>query len=212
MRLLLAISFLYIISSVSPLHAQEAPGEDVPGMRTKRDLSIPLPAAPAPQKPEPSTSKELSPQERQNLNSMFKGKLEGEKSNPKLPHEPDSPSPATTTSSPEPQIVPLQSPALYMNMAHILKFNVLNKQTTRLEAQQLTTGEKAVYGPLTVKLIECWHSGPDSTPESAALLEITEANAEGKIRPIFLGWMFSSTPSLNPLEHAVYDITVKECR
>ena len=217
MRPLLAISFLFLCALASPLNAQEAPGEDVPGMRIHPDLPIapPPPPPPAPAIP----SKELSPQERQGLNNLFKGKLEEEKKNPAPTSGPNPSLPpdfnansAPGAISPEPEIIPLQNPALYMNTAHLLKFTILNKQTTRQYNQELTAGSSLTFGPLTIKLIECWRSSPDTTPSSAALLQITEARPDTKRKPLFLGWMFANTPSLNPLEHPVYDITIKECR
>ena len=205
MRPLLKISLLCLLCFAAPLHAQEAPGEDIPGMHSRPDLS---------------PSKELSPQERQGLNNMFKGKLEEEKqpkptiTNP-LPTEPAPTAatpPANSNISPEPEIAPLPGGKFYMSNAHLLKFTILNKQTTRLYNQELNTGGSSTFGPLTIKLLECWHSSPDTTPDSAALLQITENRSGTKRKPLFLGWMFASTPSLNPLEHPVYDIIVKECR
>lgn len=205
MRPLLALLFLLLAPA---LHAQEAPGEDLPGMHTRPDLA---------------PSKELSPEERQGLNGLFKGKLEEEK--PKKPAPtievspstepvpPSEPAPASGGNiSPQPAIAPMPDAKLYMNTAHVLKFNILNKQTTRLYPQELNAGGSTNFGPLTIKLIECWHSSPETTPDSAALLQISEKRADAKPKTIFLGWMFASSPSLNPLEHPVYDITVKECR
>ncbi len=206
MRPLLALLFLLLAPS---LHAQEAPGEDLPGMHSRPDLTAP--------------SKELSPDERQGLNNLFQGKLEEEKAkkptvldavplNPFPASEPVVTPPGGSNISPEPAITPLPDAKLYMNTARLLKFTILNKQTTRLYNQELNAGGSTTFGPLTIKLIECWHSSPETTPDSAALLQITEKRSDAKPKTIFLGWMFASTPSLNPLEHPVYDITVKECR
>ena len=113
------------------------------------------------------------------------------------------PSPAA-----EAVIAPLDSPALYIDSSRLLKFTVLNKQTARTEALEVSEGGSVTYGTLNIRLIECWHSAPDTAPESAALLQIYENSSE----PSYFGWMWASTPSLNPFEHASYDITVKECR
>jgi hypothetical protein len=34
---------------------------------------------------------------------------------------------------------------------------------------------------------------------------------EGEPQRIFSGWMFGSSPALNPLEHPVYDVWVLDC-
>lgn len=109
---------------------------------------------------------------------------------------------------PERVIAPLVSPALYIDSSRLLKFTILNKQTARTEALEVNEGGSVTYGTLNIRLIECWRSAPDAKSESAALLQIYENSSE----PSYFGWMWASTPSLNPFEHASYDITVKECR
>lgn len=48
-------------------------------------------------------------------------------------------------------------------------------------------------------------SGPDRAPSATA----PALEAEGE--KIFSGWMFASSPALNPLEHPVYDVWVIDC-
>lgn len=123
---------------------------------------------------------------------------------------PSVPAPATEQilDAPSAVIAPLGSPSLYIDSSRLLKFIILNKQTARMEEMEVSEGGSVTYGTLTIRLVECWHSAPDATPESAALLQIYENSAQ----PSYFGWMWASTPSLNPFEHASYDITVKECR
>lgn len=47
--------------------------------------------------------------------------------------------------------------------------------------------------------------------ENAALLEIRETKTGEEPKQIFLGWMFSSSPSISSIVHPVYDITVISC-
>jgi hypothetical protein len=46
-------------------------------------------------------------------------------------------------------------------------------------------------------------------PAQASAAEMPTALDEDRI---FSGWMFASTPALNPLEHAVYDVWVIDCK
>ncbi|HOP18997.1 MAG TPA: DUF2155 domain-containing protein [Parvularculaceae bacterium] len=50
--------------------------------------------------------------------------------------------------------------------------------------------------------------------EVAAAEETEETPTESAADPdrIFSGWMFASSPALNPLEHAVYDVWVIDCK
>jgi len=45
--------------------------------------------------------------------------------------------------------------------------------------------------------------------DAYAFLTIRET---GRDREIFSGWMLASSPALNPLEHARYDIWVLRCK
>ena len=64
---------------------------------------------------------------------------------------------------------------------------------------------------LQLVLHACWRTPPEEPPESAAFLEITEIDPDTADRRVFNGWMFASSPAVNPLEHGVYDVWVMEC-
>lgn len=87
----------------------------------------------------------------------------------------------------------------------------VNKVTARISTIDAPIGEVVRFGNLEIIARACWQSPPENQPENATLLEIWELKpGEGPIR-IFLGWMFSSSPALSSLEHAVYDVTVLSC-
>ena len=58
----------------------------------------------------------------------------------------------------------------------------------------------------------CVKRPPEEPPETAAFLEIFETKPEQETQKIFSGWMFALSPGLNPLEHPVYDVWLKDCR
>lgn len=63
----------------------------------------------------------------------------------------------------------------------------------------------------------CEVSAPDEPiADSVAYLEISTQPRTGRgraeTRQVFRGWMFASTPSVNPLEHPIYDAWVVGCR
>lgn len=56
---------------------------------------------------------------------------------------------------------------------------------------------------------------PAAEPEHAAAPSVIDAADGAKKLPpgmIFSGWMFASSPALNALEHAVYDVWVIDCK
>ncbi|RVB61340.1 DUF2155 domain-containing protein, partial [Mesorhizobium sp. M7A.F.Ca.CA.004.06.1.1] len=49
-------------------------------------------------------------------------------------------------------------------------------------------------------------------PKTDSFVEVDEITLDRKIRRIFTGWMFAESPGLNAVEHAVYDVWLKECK
>jgi hypothetical protein len=90
---------------------------------------------------------------------------------------------------------------------------VLNKVTARAQTVELRGGQMQKVGKLEVKASYCQRSAPSSLPDAAALLEIAEeVPGEEKVKPLFSGWMYQSSPSVSALEHPVYDVTLVECK
>lgn len=87
----------------------------------------------------------------------------------------------------------------------------LNKVTGHISKIEGPLGTALRFGNIEIVAKRCWKSPPEEQPENAALLDILEFKpGEGSGR-IFQGWMFSSSPGLSGLEHAVYDVTVIAC-
>tara|TARA_R110002073_G_scaffold76656_22_gene186097 strand:+ start:94 stop:513 length:420 start_codon:yes stop_codon:yes gene_type:complete len=101
----------------------------------------------------------------------------------------------------------------------VLVMRGLDKITAETRDFEINIGESYNYGPLTITPSYCRKRPPEETPETFAFLQIvdrrsdgTGADSDGDTPPIFSGWMFGSNPALNPLEHAVYDVWVIDCR
>lgn len=88
----------------------------------------------------------------------------------------------------------------------------LDKITARVSTFTVKMGETARYGTLNIVVRACRKRPPTETPESAAFLEIEEQNPGEPLISLFNGWMFASSPSLNALEHPVYDVWLLDCR
>ena len=84
----------------------------------------------------------------------------------------------------------------------------LDKLAGTVEDMVLTTGETARLGWLEVTLGECRY--PDNNPagDAYAWLVIRETAGEA---PVFEGWMIASSPALNALDHARFDVWVSRC-
>ncbi len=95
--------------------------------------------------------------------------------------------------------------------SHVV-LQTLDKVTARVSQLTLGKGEKGRLGTLEIIMHHCDRTAPTETPESTALLEIGENLNTPSFRHVFYGWMFASSPAVNPLQHAVYDIWVLECK
>ncbi len=88
----------------------------------------------------------------------------------------------------------------------------LDKVTARVSTISAQIDRPARFGTLEITLRACHKRPPEEPPESAAFLEIRELRLGEKPRPLFSGWMFASSPALNPLQHPVYDVWVLDCK
>ena len=85
----------------------------------------------------------------------------------------------------------------------------LDKVSGDVSDLDLNVGETASVGRIEVTLGECRYPTGNPAGDAFAYLVIDDAMAEA---PVFEGWMIASSPALNPLDHARYDIWVLRCK
>lgn len=88
----------------------------------------------------------------------------------------------------------------------------LDKVTARVSTFNVPLDRPTRFGTLEITIRACHKRPPEEPPESAAFLEIRELRLGEQPRPLFSGWMFASSPALNPLQHPVYDVWVLDCK
>jgi hypothetical protein len=88
----------------------------------------------------------------------------------------------------------------------------LDKVTARVSTFAAPIGLPVRFGTLEILADTCVKKPPEEPPETAAFLDIYEIRPGEPRQKIFSGWMFASSPALNPLEHPVYDVWLKDCR
>ena len=94
-------------------------------------------------------------------------------------------------------------------------FLALDKITARKKHITINSGQIVEFGTLYIRLRHCEASPDDATiKEAKTFVEVYEKppGGDGVLKRIFSGWMFASTPSINALEHAVYDIWPISCK
>lgn len=93
----------------------------------------------------------------------------------------------------------------------------LNKRNNITQDVVLKSGESRRIGNAIVKLATCEKTAPwEDPPETGAFVQLfvqERASTDQPLawRKVFSGWLFKSAPSLNVVEHPVYDVWVKNC-
>ena len=97
------------------------------------------------------------------------------------------------------------------DLKDIAVLRLLDKVTAQPRTIEITVGETFAFKSLDIRVDRCDKTPPEDKPESGAFLKITEIRNDTNTS-IFEGWMFASNPSINSLEHAVYDVWVVGCK
>ncbi len=89
---------------------------------------------------------------------------------------------------------------------------VLDKISSKNILVKLKNNEEIRHKDLLIKSIKCKNSEFDDNPEITAYLQVKDITKKGRDDVfVFNGWMFSSSPSINPFDHPVYDIWLVNC-
>ena len=90
------------------------------------------------------------------------------------------------------------------------QFSLLHKVTAKIRGLDLRLDESVEIDDLRVTMHDCISTPPEEPPETKVFLSILEIK-NGTEKPLFSGWMFASSPSIQALEHPVYDLWPKSC-
>tara|TARA_X000000368_G_scaffold395296_1_gene362631 strand:- start:651 stop:1055 length:405 start_codon:yes stop_codon:yes gene_type:complete len=89
---------------------------------------------------------------------------------------------------------------------------VLDKISSKNILVKLKNGEEKKHKDLLIKSIKCKNSEFDDNPEITAYIQVKDLTNKNKDDVfVFNGWIFSSSPSIRPFDHPVYDIWLIGC-
>tara|TARA_B100000886_G_scaffold339380_1_gene304689 strand:- start:438 stop:845 length:408 start_codon:yes stop_codon:yes gene_type:complete len=99
-----------------------------------------------------------------------------------------------------------------INEGNYTDIKVLDKISSKNILLRLKNGEVKKYKDLLIKSMKCKNSEFDDNPETTAYLQVQDlTNKNNDDVYVFNGWMFSSSPSITPFDHPVYDIWLVNC-
>ena len=89
---------------------------------------------------------------------------------------------------------------------------ILDKISSKNELIKLVNNKEFIYKDLAIKSIKCTDSKFDDNPEVKAYIQVRDLTKKDRNNVfVFNGWMFSSSPSIAPFDHPVYDIWLVDC-
>ena len=89
---------------------------------------------------------------------------------------------------------------------------ILDKISSKNNLIQLKNGELVKFKDLSIKSLKCKNSEFDDNPEITAYIQVKDLTDQNNDEVfVFNGWMFSSSPSITPFDHPVYDVWLVNC-
>ena len=95
---------------------------------------------------------------------------------------------------------------------NFIEIKILDKVSSKNSNLILKIGEVKKFENLLIKSLKCKNSEFDDNPEITAYLQVRDITIKNNDRVfVFNGWTFSSSPSIRPFDHPVYDIWLTKC-
>lgn len=96
----------------------------------------------------------------------------------------------------------------------VATIGLLNKRNNLSQDLEMKPGESRRVGDVIVRLSACERTAPWEMPnETGAFVQVLvrDKEDEDSWNRIFSGWLFKRSPSINVVEHPIYDVWVKDC-
>jgi len=88
----------------------------------------------------------------------------------------------------------------------------LDKITAKTSSIRLAVGEKKFFGPLEINALKCQISQNNNITDTVAYLQVKDLSIKDNNQVfMFNGWTFASSPTLQSIDHPVYDLWIKSC-
>ena len=93
-----------------------------------------------------------------------------------------------------------------------INITALDKITAKTLAIKLGIGEKKYFGSLEIKGLKCQLSENNEFSDIVAYLQVKDLDSKDNNQVfLFNGWAFVSSPTLEPIDHPIYDLWITGC-
>jgi len=93
-----------------------------------------------------------------------------------------------------------------------INLTALDKITAKTSSIRLAVGEIKSFGSLEIKALKCAYSKDDDNPDTLAYIQVRDLSSKDNNQVfLFNGWTFASNPTLQSIDHPVYDLWITNC-
>ena len=93
-----------------------------------------------------------------------------------------------------------------------INLKALDKITAKTSAIKLAIGEKKFFGTLEIKALKCQLSEKNDSTDTVAYLQVKDLSTKDNNQVfLFNGWTFASSPTLQSIDHPIYDLWIVSC-
>jgi hypothetical protein len=127
---------------------------------------------------------------------------------------PSAPKAATAPKPAAPKVAPEPPPAKALTpMAErVATIGLLNKRNGLWRDLTMKPGQAVRIGDVVVRLKACETTAPwEQEAYTGAFVQLIVLGSDEKWRKVFSGWLYKESPSLNVVEHPIYDVWTKAC-
>ena len=119
--------------------------------------------------------------------------------------------PASEPQAKKPSAPPAIKKATPMNQ-RVAVLGLLNKRNGLWRDLKMRPGQAVKVGDVIVRLRACETTAPwEDQKLTGAFVQTDVRGVDGKWRRAFSGWLYKESPSLNVVEHPIYDAWPKSC-
>jgi hypothetical protein len=112
---------------------------------------------------------------------------------------------------PRPEVVPTIGVVTPMGQ-RVATIGLLNKRNGLYRDLVMKPGEARRIGDVVVRLKACETTAPwEAEKLTGSFVQVIVRSSEDSWRKVFSGWLFKESPSLNVVEHPIYDVWTKDC-
>ena len=92
------------------------------------------------------------------------------------------------------------------------EIKILDKISSKNTSLKLENGQLLKFKDLSIQSLKCKNSKFDDNPEITAYIQVRDLSNQNNDEVfVFNGWMFSSSPSITPFDHPIYDVWLIKC-